>query len=1047
MASYSESSLIEKPTIKLFIDLGWQTSNCYHEFEQADGSPLGRENKGEVVLVSKLRPVLIKLNPGLPAEAIDQAIEEITRDRSAMSLVNANREIYQFLKDGVNVKLPATGKNEETTEKVKIIDWDNPDNNDFFLASQFWITGEMYTRRADLVGFVNGIPLLFIELKAAHKRLENAYIDNLADYKNTIPQLFWYNAIIILSNGSESKIGTITAEWEHFADWKKINSEGEKGVVSLDTMIRGTCQKANFLDIIENYIVYMQSRGGLIKLIGKNHQYLGINNVIKGFKDIQAKQGKLGVFWHTQGSGKSVSMIFFAQKVLRKIPGNWTFVIVTDRKELDEQIYNNFANSGVITAQEIHAESGEHLRQLLKENHRYIFTLIHKFNFDEVVSERSDIIVITDEAHRSQYDTLAFNMRKALPNASFIAFTGTPLIVGEEKTKEVFGDYVSVYNFKQSIDDKATVPLYYENRIPEVQLTNENLNEDMETILEAAELDERQQAKLEMEFANQYHIITLNDRLETIAKDIVAHFFNRGFKGKAMVVSIDKATAVKMYDKVRKYQQEYVKELEQQLSVALDDEKLPIEEKIRYIKETDMAVVVSASQNEIAQMREKGAEIEPHRRRMVSEDLATKFKDPNDPFRLVFVCAMWMTGFDVPSCSTIYLDKPMRNHTLMQTIARANRVFKDKVSGLIVDYVGVFRSLQKALAIYAPTPGEGAPPIVDKAELVETLKKQLEDTTAFCSNLGINVEAILGAEGFEKVGLLDNAVDLIIATEEQKKTYLVMASRINGLFKAILPDRIANEVAPKSILFVIIANKIRSLIPPPNISAVINEIDKLLDESISTEGYVITEKPGESRIYDLSQIDFEKLRAKYEKGRKHIEAERLKGLIERSLGQMLRFNRTRMDFQDRFQRMIDEYNAGSMNVDEFFKRLTEFAQQLNEEEKRGIAEGLSEEELAVFDILTRPDMKLTKKEELQVKGVAKELLEKLKKEKFVLDWRKRQETRAAVRVMINEIFDHLPEKYIKPVYNQKCELVYEHVYDAYYGKENSVYTMNNKEQI
>ncbi|OGC11284.1 DEAD/DEAH box helicase [candidate division WOR-1 bacterium RIFOXYA12_FULL_52_29] len=1036
---YSEDRLIEQPTIRLLTDLNWQAANCYLEFERASGSTMGRENRGEVVLVSRLRPALNKLNPGLTEEAIDLAIEEITRDRSAMSLVNANREVYQLLKDGVPVTMPATGREEETTETVKVIDWDKSENNDFFLASQFWVTGEMYTKRADLVGFVNGIPLLFIELKAAHKRVENAFIDNLTDYKNTIPQLFWYNAVIILSNGSESKVGSITAEWEHFADWKKINSEGEQGVISLDTMIRGICQKANFLDIVENYIAYMQSRGGLIKLIGKNHQYLGVNNVIKGFKDIREKQGKLGVFWHTQGSGKSVSMIFFAQKVLRKIPGNWTFVIVTDRKELDEQIYGNFANSGAITAQEIHAESGDHLRQLLGQNHRYIFTLIHKFNFQGVVSERSDIIVITDEAHRSQYDTLAFNMRQALPNASFIAFTGTPLIVGEEKTKDVFGEYVSVYNFKQSIDDKATVPLYYENRIPEVQLTNESLNDEMAAIVEAAELDERQQARLEQEFARQYHIITRNDRLETVAKDIVSHFFNRGFKGKAMVVAIDKVTAVKMYDKVRKYQQEYLQELEKQLSGVAEEERAALEKLINYVKETDMAVVVSSSQNEIAQMREKGVEIEPHRRRIVSEDLATKFKDPNDPFRIVFVCAMWMTGFDVPSCSTIYLDKPMRNHTLMQTIARANRVFKDKVSGLIVDYVGVFQSLQKALAIYAPTPGAGEPPIVEKAELVEILKKQLQETTEFCSNLGINVEAILAAEGFAKVGLLDNAVDMIIAAEEQKKTYLVMAARINGLFKAILPDKIAHEVAPLAILFVVIANKIRSLLPPPDISAVMKEIDKLLDESISTEGYVIAEKPEQSRIYDLSQIDFETLRAKFEKGRKHIEVEKLKGMIERRLGTMIRFNRTRLDFQDKFQKLIDEYNAGSMNVDEFFRRLTEFAQQLNEEEKRTIAEGLSEEELAVFDILTRPDMQLTKKEEGVVKAVAKELLEKLKQEKLVLDWRKKQEARAAVKVMINEVFDHLPEKYTKPVYSQKCELVYEHVYDAYSGPEKSVY--------
>ena len=406
-------------------------------------------------------------------------------------------------------------------------------------------------------------------------------------------------------------------------------------------------------------------------------------------------------------------MMFFAQKVLRKVPGNWTFVIVTDRQELDGQIYKNFASAGVVTEGHAQAESSQHLRQLLSEDHRYVFTLIHKFRTEQgethpVLSERRDIIVITDEAHRSQYDTLALNMRTALPNAAFLAFTGTPLIVGEEKTRQVFGDYVSVYDFHQSVEDGATVPLYYENRIPELQLINENLNEDMERLLEAAELDEAQEKKLEREFAREYHLITRDDRLEAVAKDLVEHFTGRGFQGKAMMICIDKATAVRMYDKVQRH---LGASRSRRCGAELGGSDgrgtaARSRGRIACMKETDMAVVVSQGQNEIAEMAEKGLDIRPHRKRMVEEDLETKFKNPDDPFRLVFVCAMWMTGFDVPSCSTLYLDKPMRNHTLMQTIARANRVYPGKVSGLIVDYAGVFRNLEKALAIYgAPAAG------------------------------------------------------------------------------------------------------------------------------------------------------------------------------------------------------------------------------------------------------------------------------------------------------------------------------------------------------
>jgi len=374
MNDYSESSLIELPAIELFQSLGYKYQNCFHE-KFGEDETLGRETPSDVVLIPRLKSALFRLNPDLSEEAINLAIEELTRDRSSLNPVIANKEIYQLTRDGVKVAVKQADGNEKI-ETVKVIEFDNPENNDFFLTSQFWITGEMYKRRADLIAFVNGLPLVFIELKAAHKRLINAYYNNLTDYKNTIPQLFWYNAFIILSNGSESKIGTITSDWEHFSEWKKINNEGEEGIISLDTTIKGVCEKQRFLDIFENFILFQEPK---TNIIAKNHQYLGVNSAIKSFKSIKDKQGKLGVFWHTQGSGKSFSMIFFSQKILRKFKGNYTFVIVTDRKELDEQIYKNFLSVGAVTEKEVHAENCQHLKQLLRENHRNIFTLIHKF--------------------------------------------------------------------------------------------------------------------------------------------------------------------------------------------------------------------------------------------------------------------------------------------------------------------------------------------------------------------------------------------------------------------------------------------------------------------------------------------------------------------------------------------------------------------------------------------------------------------------------------------------------------------------------------------
>jgi len=1047
MSRYSEDALVEQPTIALFRELGWDTVNCFHEILGTNGT-LGRETTAEVVLTRYLRAALEKLNPGVDSEAITLAIEEIVKDRSSLSPVHANREVYKLLKEGVKVTYK-NSEGEETEEVVWVIDWKEPVNNHFLLVSQLWISGEIYKRRADLVGFVNGIPLVFIELKATHRRLEDAYNKNLRDYKETIPQIFWYNGFIILSNGSQSRIGSMSAPWEHFAEWKKINSEGEEGIVSLETIIRGTCAKGKLLDIVENFTLFSDAGGSLAKLIAKNHQYLGVNNAIEAVKKIRENKGRLGVFWHTQGSGKSYSMIFFCQKVLRKLSGNWTFVIVTDRAELDDQIYKNFASSGAVTEKKVHAESCEHLKELLAEDHRMIFTLIHKFQSKgkkkyPKITDRNDIIVIADEAHRSQYDTLAGNMRAAMPNASFIAFTGTPLMVGEEKTKKEFGDYISIYNFHQSIEDRATVPLYYENRIPELQLINENFNEDIEEILENASLNEEAEKKLEREFAREYHLITRDDRLETIAEDIVKHFMNRGEMGKAMVVSIDRFTAVKMYNKVKKYWQKYMDELQKRLTRCRTEEAAEIRKKLDYMKETDMAVVVSSSQNEVEAFRQKGLDILPHRRRMAAEDLDTKFKDHDNPLRIVFVCAMWLTGFDAPAVNTIYLDKPMKNHTLMQTIARANRVFKDKTCGTIVDYIGVFRDLQKALAIYA-TPAAGGKvdtPVKDKAELLEELKKAIVETTAFCTEKGVDVERLLKAKDLELVRLLDDAVECLVVNDETKQKFLFLAGNVGKLYKAILPDPKAFEFADHKNLFTCIADKIRALTPPADISGVMADIEEVLDQSIAAEGYIIHENPpGYSTKVDLSQIDFEALRKHFDKSRKHTEVEMLKGMISAKLNMLVRLNKSRIDFAERFQKMIDEYNSGALNVDILFHKLLAFAKELTEEEKRGIAEQLTEEELAMFDILTKPEPKLTDKEKAQVKKVVRELLETLKREKLVLDWRKRQQTRAAVLITIQDYLDReLPRAYTPEIFERKCNQVYQHIYDSYFGAGRSIYS-------
>lgn len=1047
----SEDAAIEQPTIVLFAELGWETVNAYGETFAPYGGPpatLGRESREQVLLLPRLRAALHRLNPGASPNAIETALDELAQSRRAMSREKANQSVYALLKDGIRVPVNEPGE-DERIETIRLMDWNEATNNDFLLASQFWVSGDFGKKRMDLVGFVNGIPLVLMELKASHQKLELAFEKNLSDYKDTVPQLFWYNALLIVSNGSKSRVGSMTAGWEHFAEWKKVDDENEPAGISLETMIRGTCEKQKLLDLVENFTIFDESASGTSKLVAKNHQFLGVNNAIRAVERVQENQGKLGVFWHTQGSGKSYSMVFFSQKVLRKMPGNWTFVIVTDREDLDGQIYRNFANTGAVSEPEdrVRARNTMHLRDLLnKENHRYVFTLIQKFRteFGErhpLLSERKDIIVMTDEAHRSQYDVFAANMRAALPNAAFIGFTGTPLMAGEEKTREVFGDYVSIYNFKDSVDDQNTVPLFYENRIPELQLTNDQLSEDMASIIEDANLDQDQEWKLQKEFAREYHLITREDRLDRVGEDIVTHYMGRGIRAKAMVISVDKMTTLRTYDAVQRHWTRGLERLREQIAAAEDeDHKAELEDRLRYLEATDMAVIVSQSQNEIEEFKKKGLDIAKHRKRMVSEDLETKFKKSDDPLRIVFVCAMWITGFDVPSCATIYLDKPMKDHTLMQTIARANRVFKDKPNGLIVDYIGVMRNLERALAMYGnPRVGGGeAMPGGDKEELVRALRGAVGEAVEFCTLRGIDVKAIEAARGFDREKLKDDAVAVLVANDDVRRQYLAMAARVRTLYKSLMPDRADEELGPTCKVFQVLADKIRAELPAVDISGVMADVEELLNRSIATDGYVMPPM-SKDRLINLSAIDFDLLREKFAKGRKTVEVQKLRNEVAKKLGQMVKLNPTRIDYVEEFERMIEEYNSGAANVQLFFDKLTAFVMKLKDEDRRAIAERLTEEELVIFDLLTRPQVGLSEEEELAVKKVAKSLLETLKRERLVLDWRKQQTTRAGVRYAIEIELDKLPRAYTKELYEAKCDAIYEHVYEAYLGPGKSLY--------
>ncbi len=625
----------------------------------------------------------------------------------------------------------------------------------------------------------------------------------------------------------------------------------------------------------------------------------------------------------------------------------------------------------------------------------------------------------------------------------------------EEETRQVFGDYVSVYNFRQSIEDGTTVALYYENRIPEVEFINTSFNDAMERVVEEAGLDEQQEQRLQREFVREYQVITSDDRLEKVAEDIVKQFMGRGRleEDKAMVVSIDKITTVRMYNKVQKYWKQYLASLQEQQRLSKDaDERGMLATRIAYMLETDMAVMISASQNEDTLFAQKGLDILPHRKRIVKDGLEEKFKDAQNPLRIVFVCAMWITGFDVPSLSTIYLDKPMRNHTLMQTIARANRVFQDKRNGLIVDYVGIFRNLQKALAIYGSGSGggieKGDMPVEDKEQLVALLQQELNTLIIFCQQQDFDPLALVTTKGFNRLSWLDEAEDKLLINDEVKRKFLAQARLVAQLYKAILPHPKANDYKALYDIFAALVARIRMrTMDSEDMASVMAEVERLVDMSIVARRYVIRESKaeyGEERYLDLSKIDFEALRAKFATAYKHTEAEKLRGAIAGKLNTMMKLNKGRINYQEKFEQIIADYNEGSANVDVFYDQLLNFVREsLQVEEQRHLAEHLTEEELTVFDMLLKSEengVALNDKEREQVKKIVRTLLESLKSEKLILDWRKKQQAQAAVKKTVRDTLrQELPPAYSQELRELKWNEIFQHIYESYDGDGKSIY--------
>lgn len=1042
---FNEDPLVQQSAAHLLEhELGWKSVMAWNEEVLGPDGTLGRQSYREVLLVRHFTAALKALNPWLTAQQTAEAVERMTGHMSSQTLMQTNEQKYDYIRNGVPVtRQKPDGETEEV--RARVVDFDAPDNNEFLCVRELWVQGAIYRRRADIVGFVNGMPLLFMELKGHDVAVENAFNDNYRDYLDTIPQLFHHNAFIMFSNGLEARVGTIDSKWEFFHEWKRL-VETDAGSIELPTMLRGICKKENFLDLLENFILYDHSNGVTVKIMARNHQYLGVNQAVEMYRNRQYLNGKLGVFWHTQGSGKSYSMAFLAQKIRRKFEGSPTILVLTDREELNKQISDTFENCCLLGDQkagQFIAQSGDDLRQKLTGNPGFVFSLIQKFNQPNAtpIHPDHDIIVMSDEAHRTQNGVYADNMVHLLPTAHRIGFTGTPLLANDNITARTFGGYVSIYDFKRAVDDKATVPLYYENRGEKLQeLENPKINEEIAARLDEEDLSPEQQAKVEREFAQEVHLLTAEKRLRVVAHDFVRHYSDVWTSGKAMVVCFNKVTCVRMYNYAQEYWQREIKALQRRIDASpFQQEAQELRRKLRWMQQTEMAVVVSQEQNEVQTFRKWRLDITPHRKKMQDRQLDKEFKDADNPLRVVFVCAMWLTGFDVKPLSCLYIDKPMKAHTLMQTIARANRVAEGKTNGLIVDYIGIVKALRQALADYTANPEGGSggnSPTISKEELIRHVAETIATAEDYLRRHGIELQQLVEAQDFDKLALLKQAANAMCETVETQKAFGTFASTLLNLWKYLDREDFTADMKRRKDAIDAIRKELKKKRKHTDITDLSVAINEIVNEYLELDP---DSKPAmaadHTRRFDISAIDFGLLHREFAKSKeKNLALRDIQQLLQERMARMLEANPSRIDFYEKYQEIIRAYNQeqNRASIEKTFEDLMNLSRSLTDEQKRYVREGFnSDEELTMYELLAKDN--LTKPEIKKLKKVAIELLKKLKAMLDSMDHPfDKQDTKAAIIVTIrNTLWQELPESYSEESITFYRDKVYEYVSQRY----------------
>lgn len=968
MNPLNENNLTEQSLIEWLQGQGYE---YVHGSIMAPNQPNAeREDFRSVVLKNRLLTAVRRFNPQLPALQAEQVVGDIAGYHNADPILG-NKEMFSLITEGVKKTWQQDGV--EKTEVVKLVDFENIEANDFLITNQFTVQGVENVCRLDGVIFVNGIPLSILELKSPVREqatIGQAYRD-MEYYKKEIPKMFLYNQVLCLSDLTGARHGTISSSWERYGTWKGIDSEADasSGATELEVLAKGLFNKERLLDLIQNFIVFEADGDGdavtYTKKMALYHQYYGVNKTIEStVRSVQGEQDrKIGVFWHTQGSGKSLSMVFYVNKT-KRIPElkSPAYVFLTDREDLDDQLFKTFSRTGYGTLAK-RASNIKDLKDKLEHlGSELIFTTIQKFQDDpdanNVLSDRENIIVLTDEAHRTQYSMLAGNVRQALPQASFLGVTGTPLSSHDKNTMRVFGDIVSSYKIGQAVKDKATVPIYYEGRLVPLHLADKFVDSKLDEILGEIVVDEK--AKARKEWAVLEEVVGAPSRIEQIAKDIVSHFNNRPIEGKAMVVTMSRSIAVAMYNAIK--------------NIAGAPE---------------CAVIISGMNDFHGQLQSEHD----------VKKLEKRFKKTSDPFRLAIVCDMWLTGFDVPNMHTMYLDKPLKNHGLMQAIARVNRVYKDKPGGLIVDYIGIAENLKKALALYdADVQKEAMIPLDEVIAEMNTLHREV---SLYFSN--INFSGWRDKKGIELVDLFQSSMNEVISkdgrlSDDRKMAYMGAVSKLSSLHALVMPGEEAMKIATDIQFFQSIREAINKQTLIPHIifpEATESAIRSLVQDSVQAEGVIdLFSKEGEEKksisIFD-ERFSEEINKIKYQ----NLAIDTIRKMLDKEIGVRSRTNKARYETMlTLLTDLIEKYENNVINSSEIIKHLLEIADDIKKLDAESKELGLSSDEVVFYDtLISDPDLK---KAGIDIKDFVKDLTKRIRRD-LTIDWTNNETIKARVR--------------------------------------------------